>query len=201
MKGSLLSILIPNHLEPLIKEFVDEVAKILPVHEIIICTDRESKGKGWTLRQAFNESKGDVIAFIDGDGDIPPRMLLRLLPFIEDFDVICGSKRITKSPLRRKIMTRVTRWWFKLLFGVKVDTQTGIKLFRRPALKALRGGWESNGFVFDLEIISRLQRLGFRMIEVPVEVEIKRQLAFKTIFRITWESISLWFRLLSQRGQ
>ena len=48
---------------------------------------------------------------------------------------------------------------------------------------------------FDLEIISRLQKLGLKMVEVPVEVEIKKQLAFKTIFRIFMESLWLKYRL------
>ena len=190
----MLSILIPNRAEQYIQLFVDEVEEKLPVHEIIISNDRESKGKGWALREAFLQSRGDQIAFLDGDGEIPPRMLYRLLPFLEDFDVVVGSKRITKSPFRRKIMTHLTRWWFKILFGVKCDTQTGIKLFRRSALDAL-DHWESNGFIFDAEIIARLQNKGFKIVEVPIECEIRRQLAFKTIFRIFGESIWLWFRL------
>ena len=191
----MLSILIPNHNESEIDLFVEQVEKILPVHEIIISKDSESRGKGWALREAFREAKGDQIAFIDGDGEIPARMLFRLIPFLEDFDVVVGSKRITNSPQRRKIMTHVTRIWFKFLFGVNVDTQTGIKLFRRSALEAL-DFWESNGFIFDVEIIARLQKKGFKMVEVPIECEIKRQLAFKTIFRIAAESIWLKFRLL-----
>lgn len=190
----MLSIILPNHSEPQIQRFIDEVNDRLPVTEIIVSCDRESRGKGWAIREALAEAKGDQIAFLDGDGELPARMLLRMLPFLEDFDVVVGSKRLApSSPLRRKVMTHVTRWWFKLLFGVKVDTQTGIKLFRKEALDALGYVWESNGFIFDVEILSRLQAKGFRIIEVPVEAEIRRQLALKTIWRIFLES--LWLRL------
>lgn len=192
----MLSIILPSRNEPEIAAFVQSVEDRLPVTEILISRDREGKGKGWAIREALWWAKGDQIAFLDGDGEIPARMLLRLLPFLDDFDVVVGSKRITKSPRRRKIMTHVTRWWFKLLFGVNVDTQTGIKLFKREALDALSKGWESNGFIFDVEILARLQKKGFRMVEVPIECEIKRQLAFKTIFRIAAESIWLKWRLL-----
>lgn len=195
----MLSIILPNHKEENVHAFIEEIQSILPVSEIIVSNDTESKGKGWAIREALSLATGDKIAFLDADGDIEARMLLRLLPFLDDFDVVVGSKRITKSPLRRKVMTHVTRIWFRFLFGLKVDTQTGIKLFRRSALKALKYGWDSKGFVFDLEIISRLQAKGFRMVEVPVEVEIKKQLAFKTIFKMTWESACLKFRLLSRQ--
>lgn len=191
----MLSILIPNHNEKEIYDVISDIEKLNIAHEIIIANDGESRGKGWALREAFRESKGDVIAFIDGDSDVCPRMLLRLIPFLSDFPVVTGSKRITHSPLRRKIMTHLTRIWFRFLFGVYVDTQTGLKLFRREALEALDGGWKSSGFIFDAEIIARLQRKGFKMVEVPIEVEIRKQLAFKTIFRIFGESLWLRWRL------
>lgn len=193
----ILSILIPSRREPKVHDFIKELEAQVPASEIIICNDGYERGKGWALREAFMRSKGDLVAMIDGDGEIPARMLLRLLPFIDDFDVVVGSKRITKSPLRRKIMTRLTRWWFKLLFGVKVDTQTGIKLFRRSALEALEGSWESQKWIFDVEIVARLQRQGFRIVEVPIECEIRRQVAVKTILRIFGESIWLKWRLIT----
>ena len=195
----MLSILLPNHKETGIHEFMKQIEDIFSGQdlEIIVCKDSESKGKGWALREAFIQSKGDLVAFLDGDGEIPARMLLRLLSFIDDFDVAVGSKRITYSPLRRKIMTRLTRLWFKFLYGVKCDTQTGIKLFRRCALSSLGSkSWESNGFIFDAEIIARLQKYGFKMVEVPIECEIRRQLAFKTIWTIFKESLWLKWRLL-----
>ena len=193
----MLSIILPNHREPNIFKFMQEIENTIPDCEIIVSCDSQGKGKGWAIRQALNQAKGDKIAFLDGDGEIPARMLLRLIPFLDDFDAVVGSKRITNAPMRRKIMTRVTRIWFKFLFHVKVDTQTGIKLFRRKALESLpKYFWKSDGFMFDVEILTIFEDKGFRMVEVPIECEIRRQLAFKTIFKITGESISLWFRLL-----
>lgn len=192
----MLSIILPNHFEPTIHDFVNEVGGRFPASEIIISCDSESRGKGWAIREALAHAKGDQIALLDGDGEIPARMLLRLLPFLEDFDAVCGSKRITKSPLRRKIMTRLTRLWFKFLFGVKCDTQTGIKLFRRSALEALDWNWQSNGWIYDAEIIARLQKKGFRIVEVPIECDLRRQLPVNRIFRIFGESLWLKYRLL-----
>src|SRR3990167_3607046 len=194
----MLSIILPSRSEPEIQVFIKEVDAKLPVSEIIVSNDQESRGKGRVIREALSQAKGDQIAFLDGDGEIPARMLLRLLPFLEDFDVVCGSKRITHSPLRRKIMTHVTRIWFRFLYGVQVDTQTGIKLFRRSVLD---GGWEANGFIFDAEIIARLQRQGLKIVEVPIECEIRRQLAFKTIWVVFCESLWLKYRLLFRRGK
>jgi len=197
----MLSILIPNHNEESMSAFVNEIERSLPVHEIVIVRDREGKGKGWALREALKQATGDQIAFLDGDGEIPARMLRRLLPFLEDFDVVVGSKRITHSPTRRKVMTHVTRIWFRFLFGVQVDTQTGIKLFRKSCFDYMADYWDANGFIFDVEILEFLQRKGFRLVEVPIECEIRRQLPFKQIFRITGESLWLKWRLLFHAGK
>lgn len=191
----MLSILVPARSETYIQLFMNELEEILPVHEIVVCNDRESRGKGWALREAFMQSRGDIVAFIDGDGDIPPRMLRLLLVTMEelDCDVVVGSKRITKAPLRRKVMTHVTRWWFKILFGVRCDTQTGIKLFKR---KALEGNlWICDSFVFDVELICNIQSSGYEIVEVPIKCEIKKQLAFKTIWRIFWGSVLLCLKI------
>jgi len=193
-----LSVLLPCKSEKNINAFIEEIERLNVADQIVVYNDSQGKGKGNALREALKQCSGDQVAFLDGDGDISPRMLLRLLPFIEDFDAVVGSKRITYSPLRRKIMTHLTRIWFRFLFGVQVDTQTGIKLFRRGALDSVKN-WESNGFIFDVEILEQLQRNRFKLVEVPIECEIKRQLAFKTIFRIFIESLWLKFRLLSQR--
>lgn len=199
MESKTLSIILPNSDSIGVHDFIKEMEDRLPVTQIIVSKDTERRGKGWAIRQALNYAQGEWICFLDSDGDIPVRMLLRLIPFLEDFDVVVGSKRITHSPMRRKIMTRVTRLWFKFLFGVKCDTQTGIKLFRRSALDALNWHWDSNGFIFDVEVISRLQKKGMRIVEVPIECEIRRQLAIRTIRIIFLESLWLKWRLMWSR--
>lgn len=190
----MLSILIPCREEKEIHNFISELEKTLPCHEIIVARDREGKGKGWALRQAFQQSKGDKIVFIDGDGEIPARMVLRLLPFLEDFDVAVGSKRITHSPLRRRIMTRVTRFWFKILFNLPFDTQTGIKLFKRKSFDLVKH-WNCQSFIFDVELLYQIHKAKGKIVEVPIECELRRQLSFKTILFVFLGSVLLWLKL------
>ena len=186
----MLSILIPNKCEANIEAFIAEIERSLPATEIIIAVDRYGYGKGWAMREALAQAKGDKIAFLDGDGDIPPRMLKRLLPLLEDYDVVVGSKRIMHAPLHRKIITHLSRIYIRLFFGLSCDTQTGIKLFRREALEA----WKSDGFLFDIEILAKAQKRGFRIMEMPIEAEITRPMQMGVIWRAFKESVRLWFR-------
>lgn len=193
----MLSILIPSRNEPNIVKFVEEVERELPAHEIIVIRDNDGRGKGWALREALLHAKGDCIAFLDGDGDIPPRMLHRLFPFLEDFDIVVGSKRVLNAPWHRKIITHLSRIYIRLAFGLTVDTQTGIKLFRYDALEY----WKSNSFFFDVEILAKAMRKGKRIIEVPIEAEIKASMSMKALYLTFRESLCLLYRLLFLAGR
>jgi glycosyltransferase involved in cell wall biosynthesis len=189
---SILSILLPNHNELNIHEFVDECVALGIASEIIVCTDRYGKGKGWATREALKQATGDSIALLDSDGDIPARMLLRLLPFLEDFDVVVGTKRVNHRYIWRRVVTHLSRIYIRGLFGIQVETQTGIKLFRRKALT----DWVADGFIFDCEILAKAKRFGMRMIEVPIEAEISAKIMKGAIWRTLKESLTLKYRLL-----
>jgi len=186
----MLSILLPAHKEKNIDVLVSEIERILPTEQIIIASDRAGKGKGWAVREAFHHAEGDRIAFLDSDGDIEPRMLLRLIPFLDDFDVVVGSKHIWSAPLHRKVITHLSRLYMRVFFGIDFDTQTGIKLFRREAIQ----GWRLDGFMFDLEILIKAKKRGMRIVEVPIEAEIKSSMSWRIVCRTFWESLCLWFR-------
>jgi glycosyltransferase involved in cell wall biosynthesis len=186
-----LSILLPNHCEENIHAFIEEIEREIPCSEIIIACDRYGKGKGWAVRTALAQAKGSSIVFLDADGDISPKMLRRLIPFTDDFDIVVGSTRICKTNYRRKIITFLSRIYLRILFGVGCDTQTGIKIFRRESLPQ----WATDGFLFDAEILAKAYRAGAKIIEVPIECEIKRQMPLRTLWKTFLESLSLWFRL------
>lgn len=191
----MMSILIPSHMEPKIHLMLEETEKCFPDAQIIVCNDRYGKGKGWALRQALQEAHGDIICFIDGDMDISARMINRLIPFLDDYDIVIGKKQIRRS-LSRRILTRLSRFYIKTFFGLSCDTQTGIKLFKRYALL----DWQSDSFIFDLEILSKARIAGLQIIEVPVEVTdhgaSSKPMKFKNIIRSFKESLKVWRLLL-----
>lgn len=188
----MLSILLPSHNERNINLFVQEVEDVLPAHEILIASDRTGRGKGWAVREAFQHAKGDKIAFLDSDGDIQPRMLKRLLPFLDDYDVVVGSKRITKAPMHRKVITILSKIYIKFMFGLGVETQTGIKLFRREAIS----DWTINGWLFDVEILAKAHKNKMRMIEIPIETEITGSISKKVLWKTLLDSLYLKYLLL-----
>jgi glycosyltransferase involved in cell wall biosynthesis len=191
-----LSILIPCRIEPRILEMIMTTEEQFPGCEIIISNDRYGQGKGWALRQSLEQAKGDVIALIDGDMDIHPRMLWRLLPFICDYDVVVGRKE-NAGFISRRLLTFLSRLFIRALFGIKVDTQTGIKVFRRSAV----GTWKTNGFMFDVEILANAKRQGKRMVEIPVDAIRSRKVRIASVWECFIESIRIALRQVGQTKQ
>lgn len=186
----MISFILPNHNEPNIHKVIGQIEDLFPGSQVIISCDRYGRGKGYTIRQAVKHCTNDLICFLDGDGDISPMMVFRLLVFTDEYQVVVGKKKPSGS-LARKILTVLSRIYIKLLFNISVETQTGIKLFRKCALY----NWKCDGWAFDIEILYKAHRNEWRMIDVPVMACVSGKIPFKSIlktlletWRIRWQS-------------
>lgn len=186
-----MSIIIPCKNEANIVDMIKETEKRFPNAQIITASDRYGMGKGWAIKQGLIVARGEIIAFIDGDLEIHPKMIDRLLPFLEDYDIVVGVKPIPKL-LSRRLLTYFSRLYLAFLFNVKVDTQTGVKVFKRNTIPQ----FYSKGFLFDLEILSQAKKAGHRMIEVPIEANVNRKMKLSSIWKTFKESVTLWIELL-----
>ncbi len=75
-----------------------------------------------------------------------------------------------RQPLLRRLLSRSANLVIQglLVRGVE-DTQCGFKLFQKSAAKELFARQRTNGFGFDIEILTIAQRvLGYKIREVPV---------------------------------
>ncbi len=188
----MISILIPSRNEPKIHELVKETEKLFPGDsQIIVCNDSEGQGKGWAIRQALQHADGDIICFIDGDLDIHPRMILRLLPFLKDYDIVLGQKQVRKNFIRR-LITIFSRIYLHLMFGFDYDSQTGIKLFKRYAILP----WKTDSYMFDLEILAKAHNAGMAIINVPVEITEygsgNKPMRIRSVIKCFKDSVKIW---------
>jgi dolichyl-phosphate beta-glucosyltransferase len=66
-------------------------------------------------------------------------------------------------------MSRFFNWLVRKLLGIEVmDTQCGFKGFTAGAAQAIFSRVGISGFAFDVEVLLIAQRLGFKVIEIPV---------------------------------
>lgn len=161
-------------------------------------------GKGYSIRRGFRRCSGELIAFIDADGDIPASVLKQFVTYAlnHDFDVLLGSKyhpdSVVNSSVSRKLSSRTYQTLVKLLFKLDLsDTQTGIKLLKREIVEQVLDDLKENGFAFDLELLITIKRHGFsNFVELPVTI-IKRQsstLDLKNALGLVGKTFSLYKR-------
>lgn len=183
---SSLSIIIPCKQEKDIVTMMVEVEKCHPEAQIIVSSDRYGRGKGWSLRQGLKEATGRIIVFIDGDMDIHPKEIHKLLPSLNNNDIVVGRKKASGS-LIRKTITLCSRMFITLLFGICIDTQTGVKVFKRRCLH----DWKDDSFAFDIEILYKAMKEGYRIKEVDVEVNIRKGMPFRSITRFIYGALRI----------
>lgn len=138
-----------------------------------------NRGKGAAVRAGVLAARGGVIAFTDADLSYAPAHLLRLLAEVEGgWDVVVGNRHhpesTTLAPTShlRVIGSRGINALTRLvLTGRYPDTQCGLKAFRADAARSIFGSARLDGFAFDVEVLHLVERAGWRITDVPVEVE------------------------------
>jgi glycosyltransferase involved in cell wall biosynthesis len=186
----MISIILPNRNEERLKQ-VQEAIPYLPFScQVVIATDNDGEGKGAAIREGLRIAEGETIIFLDSDFDIHPRMINRLLPFLDDYDIVVGTKNLKNVTWQRKILTTLSRIYIGLLFGTRVETQVGLKVFKRSAIPE----WKANGYIFDVEVLYKAKQMGKRMIEIPIKATVSDSKTFKDLWTTFKDTIKIrWF--------
>jgi glycosyltransferase involved in cell wall biosynthesis len=150
-------------------------------NEILFFQNKEHKGKGAALRRGTQESRGEIVCYLDSDLSIDPKYLLDLVSAIESGkDAAIASRFIpggkAHATMLRRISSRIFRMLRKIIIGLPeiTDTQCGCKAFRRESLFAAVEKSTTNGFAYDVELLLLMRQKGCNIAEVPVVILSKR---------------------------
>lgn len=153
-----------------------KAAARIPVRTIRL---ERNEGKGFALKAGVLASSGEAVVCADAGTCVPYSDALASIRRMKagELDVALASRRIEGTvicrdrPLRRRLLG----WAFRLaavaLAGLPrriTDPQCGFKVYRGAVARELFSGLETPGFVFELEIILKSLRRGFRVAEFPV---------------------------------
>lgn len=183
-------------------ELLDEIAKCCP--RVRIVRHEQNRGYGGALRSGFAEATKEWIFYTDGDAQYDVRELERLVENAgPDVDLVQGYKIQRHDPLHRIIVGRVYHWGVKLAFGLKVrDVDCDFRLIRRSLFD--RFTLVSDSGTICCEMMTKMQRAGARVVEVPVS-HFERShgksqfFNFPRIARTLRQLAALWFRLVILR--
>ena len=191
-KGKNLSIVIPNYKERRLMEVYANCKKLFPEAEIILQDDLEGRGKGWAMREGVKKTTRINICFIDGDMDIHPREICKLLDEINEYPVVLG-KRTYDVPLTRRILSIGYKILIYILFhfAISIDTQSGVKMYQREWLPS----WETDSFAYDIEMLAKLIAVGCQVKQVPVHCVTRKSKSIKAVWVTFIETIRVRRRI------
>lgn len=135
-------------------------------------------GKGNAIRAGFNSIKKDTdyVVMLDGDNTYRSEEIFRLVEPIDSgfCGVVVGSRlggRISEGSMT--FLNRTGNWIFshlvRYLFQVNVtDVLTGYFAWKREAVERMRSHLISSGFAIEMEMITKMARLGEEIYSVPI---------------------------------
>lgn len=140
----------------------------------------QHRGKGYAVRTGMKATEGQYVMFADCGLCIPYGNALQGLEMLKDdtYDIAHGSRRHIESdilrdqPWHRRTLSRMFKSTVRTILRVPrqlTDTQCGFKVYKGDVARELYGECITDGFMFDIEIILRAVKKGYRIGEFPVE--------------------------------
>jgi glycosyltransferase involved in cell wall biosynthesis len=139
------------------------------------------KGKGNAIRAGFYAISDDTdyVVMLDGDDTYKSQEILRLIePINSGFaKVIIGSRmhgriRVGSMKSLNRLGNRVYSRLVRSVYRVNVtDVLTGYFAWSREVIVALRPHLQSQGFAIEMEMITKMARLGYEIFSVPVSYD------------------------------
>ena len=158
----MISVVIPFYNEKeslpvLINQLIESLKKISEKWEIILIDDgstdnfhpaldgtnikflkhKKRLGKGQALKTGIENSKGDMIVFMDADLQDDPKDIARFLKKIDEgYDLVNGIRVNRQESIIVKIYSKIASWFLRtFLHSPFTDINCGFKTFKKEVLK------------------------------------------------------------------
>jgi dolichol-phosphate mannosyltransferase len=135
-------------------------------------------GFKWALEQ-----DADYIVQMDCDFSHAPQHIPEMLDAIQDADVVVGSRYVEGGKLDEGwgFGRYLASWWansvyLRLILNLQVkDATAGFKCWRADTLRGIDlDALNSNGYSFQFEMAYLTEKLGYKVIEIPIYFEDRR---------------------------
>ena len=147
----------------IVRRLASENSHILPV---IL---EKQGGMGWDAISGLRAATGNAVALIDGDGQMPPKDIVRLWRVLKsgEFDFVKTLRTVRLDGSRRILVSRVYNLIFHMLFPGSPyrDINSKPKLITREALNQMQ--LRCHGWFMDGELMLEVRRLNLSFAEIP----------------------------------
>jgi len=150
---------------------------------LIVHKHEKNIGYGGTQKTCYRlalEHKADIIIMLHPDYQYDPKLVKYFVEFIRDgyFDVMLGSRIRTRRealaggmPLYKYIGNRILTFIENLVSGQNLsEWHTGMRAYKSDVLKSINFMKNSDGFVFDSQVLFQIVEKKYKIGEIPVPV-------------------------------
>jgi len=185
-----------------------EAAKNTPIPpnvQLNVIRYEAHRGKGYAVRTGIKHSSGKYVMFADSGSCVPYEDTLRGLELLKSdaCDIAHGSRKMQEchiektQSLYRRICSKLFHWF--VIYDMKIpteftDTQCGFKMYKGDVARHLYSEAITDGFTFDIEIIMRAQKEGYRIKEFPIDWTCDRDSRLSPT-RSSWHVLSELLRI------
>jgi len=160
----------------------DKTAEVAKKYGAIVISEKK-QGKGHAIKTGFMSitEDTDYIVMLDGDDTYKPSEIPRLIePLDSDFcDVIVGSRlggKMLDGSL--KTQNRIVNWGYAFLvryfYHANItDVLSGFFAWKRETLDGLKLHLKADGFAIEMEMITKMMKLGYRIYSVPITYDVR----------------------------
>ncbi|MGD8814971.1 MAG: polyprenol monophosphomannose synthase [Anaerolineales bacterium] len=191
-------------------EIADELAQRQPQRMSVI--HRQGKlGLGSAYLMGFQtafERGADAIAQMDADFSHSPSYLPEFLEKLDEADAVFGSRYVPGGQIDdtwsiwRLALSSFGSFYSRRITGLRVQDPTGgFRMWRSETLMGMPlDQIRSSGYVFQVEMAYVAERLGYKILEMPIYFAERRVGKSKMSFRIQLEaSLRVWQVLFTHR--
>ncbi len=162
------------------------------------------RGLGWAYLDGFRRAIADeaeVIVQMDCDFSHNPADVPRLLAPLPEYDLVIGSRYVPGGStaedwgVERKLLSAWANFYARTILGLRTrDVTGGFRAWRRETLKGIGlDRIRSQGYVFQVEMAYLCERMGYRILEVPIRFEERRRGTSKMSLKVQIEAaLRVW---------
>lgn len=173
----LANLKISTHVIVVDNNSTDNTATVAKSFGVTVISEKK-KGKGNAIKTGFThiDQDSDFVVMLDGDDTYKASEIIRLIePLDSGFcDVIVGSRlggKINDGSF--KFANRVVNWGYAFLvrqfYRANItDVLSGFFAWKKTALDGLSLHLESDGFAIEMEMITKMVKLGYSIFSVPI---------------------------------
>lgn len=181
-------------------EIADRLAKEVSCVKVV---HRPAKmGLGSAIKAGSNFASYDRLVVMDADFSHPPSEIPKLVSKLDQADIVVASRYVKygrmNAPYHRVLASKFINYFIRWLAGLKVrDCTGGFHAIRKSVLDEL--DVQGRGGEYDIELLTKAQRRGYSIVEVPFNYEYRTHGVSKTKARygITYLLTALKLRFTS----